>query len=35
MQKQVGDLADVLLYDPAKVYAKNDMVRQGSGCTRH
>ncbi|HBP0650377.1 TPA: phage tail protein [Pseudomonas aeruginosa] len=29
LQKQVGDLADVLLYDPAKVYAKNDMVRQG------
>ncbi|EPJ5561265.1 phage tail protein [Pseudomonas aeruginosa] len=29
LQKQVGDLADILLYDPAKVYAKNDMVRQG------
>ncbi len=29
MQKQVGDLADILLYDPTKVYAKNDMVRQG------
>ncbi|MBN7866278.1 phage tail protein [Pseudomonas aeruginosa] len=29
LQKQVGDLADVLLYDPAKVYAKNDMVRKG------
>ncbi|TEB74068.1 DUF1983 domain-containing protein [Pseudomonas aeruginosa] len=29
LQKQVGDLADILLYDPTKVYAKNDMVRQG------
>ncbi|HGE2348756.1 phage tail protein [Pseudomonas aeruginosa] len=29
LQKQVGDLADILLYDPAKIYAKNDMVRQG------
>ncbi|MBG4730383.1 phage tail protein [Pseudomonas aeruginosa] len=29
LQKQVGDLADVLLYDPTKVYAKNEMVRQG------
>ncbi|HCF3030199.1 TPA: DUF1983 domain-containing protein, partial [Pseudomonas aeruginosa] len=30
LQKQVGDLADILLYDPTKTYAKNDIVRVGS-----